>query len=77
MPFSLSKFFIFPRQGLNIPFRNERLETTGKLYSCNHVTYGKQVDTLICHTTMCKNAINFLYKPDNPLIFGSSSSGLC
>ncbi len=27
------------------------------------MTSGKRVDTLICHTTMRKNAINFLYNP--------------
>ncbi len=27
------------------------------------MTSSKQVDTLICHTTMCKNLINFLYNP--------------
>ncbi len=29
----------------------------------NHVTSSKQVDTLIFHTTMCRNFINFLYFP--------------
>ncbi len=29
----------------------------------NHVISGKQVDTLICYTTMHRNAINFLYNP--------------
>ncbi len=27
----------------------------------NHVTSSKHADTLICHTTMCKNPIHFLY----------------
>ncbi len=29
----------------------------------NHVNSSKWVDTLICHTTMHRNAINFLYNP--------------
>ncbi len=29
----------------------------------NHVTSSKQADTLICHTTMHRNSINFLYNP--------------
>ncbi len=29
----------------------------------NHVTSSKQADTLICHTTMRRNPINFLYNP--------------
>ncbi len=29
----------------------------------NHVTSNKQVDTLICYSTMHRNAINFLYNP--------------
>ncbi len=29
----------------------------------NHMTSSKQVDTLICHTTMHRNYINFLYNP--------------
>ncbi len=29
----------------------------------NHVTSSKRVDTLICHTTMRRNPINFLYNP--------------
>ncbi len=29
----------------------------------NHVTFSKRVDTLICHTTMRRNSINFLYNP--------------
>ncbi len=28
-----------------------------------HVISGKQVETLIWHTTMCRNSINFLYNP--------------
>ncbi len=31
----------------------------------NHVTSSKWVNTLICHTTMCRNAINFLYNIDH------------
>ncbi len=27
----------------------------------NHVTSSQRVDTLICHTTMCRHSINFLY----------------
>ncbi len=27
----------------------------------NHLTTSKRVDTLICHTTMRRNPINFLY----------------
>ncbi len=29
----------------------------------NHVTSSKQVDTLMCHTSMHRNPINFLYNP--------------
>ncbi len=29
----------------------------------NHVTSSKLVGTLICHNTMCRNPINFLYNP--------------
>ncbi len=29
----------------------------------NHVTSSKPADTLICHATMCRNAINILYIP--------------
>ncbi len=31
----------------------------------NHVTSSKRVDTLICHTTICRDSINFLYNPDH------------
>ncbi len=30
---------------------------------CKLVTFSNRVDTLICHTTMCRNSINFLYNP--------------
>ncbi len=36
---------------------------SGLLTHSNHVTSSKQVDTLICHTTICRNAINVLYIP--------------
>ncbi len=29
----------------------------------NHVTSSKWADTLICHTTMCRNPVSFLYNP--------------
>ncbi len=29
----------------------------------NHMTSRKRVDTLICHTTIGRNSINFLYNP--------------
>ncbi len=33
-----------------------------KLYPhSNHVTSSKQADTLVCHTTMRRHSINFLY----------------
>ncbi len=31
----------------------------------NHVTSSKRADTLICHTTMCNNPINFHYNLDH------------
>ncbi len=31
----------------------------------NHMTSSKRADTLICHTTMRRNPINFLYNPDH------------
>ncbi len=34
-----------------------------KCNSTNHVTSSKQVHIHICHTTMCRNFINFLYNP--------------
>ncbi len=30
-----------------------------------HVTSNNGVDTLICHTTLCRNYINFLYNPSH------------
>ncbi len=32
-----------------------------RLHDTNHVTSSKRADTLICHTTMHRNPINFLY----------------
>ncbi len=31
----------------------------------NHVTSSKRVNTLICHTTIHRNSINFLYNPSH------------
>ncbi len=31
----------------------------------NHVTALKRVNTFICHTTMCRDVINFLYNPSH------------
>ncbi len=43
----------------------------------NHVASIKRVDTLICHTTMCRNAITFcILQAGDPLMFGSSSGGV-
>ncbi len=35
----------------------------------NHVTSSKQPDTLICHTTMRRNPINFLYNPGHMILW--------
>ncbi len=35
----------------------------------NHVTSSKRVDTLICHTKMRRNSINFLYNPGQVIIW--------
>ncbi len=35
----------------------------------NHVTSSKQPNTLICHTTMRRNPINFLYNPGHVIIW--------
>ncbi len=31
----------------------------------NHMTFCKQVNTYICHITMCRNSIHFLYNSDD------------
>ncbi len=39
-----------------------------RVYTCphsNHVTSSMRADNLICHTTMCRNPINFLYNLDH------------
>ncbi len=36
----------------------------GELFAqSDHMTFSKGADTLICHTTMHRNSINFLYNP--------------
>ncbi len=35
----------------------------------NYVTSSKRADALICHTTMCRNHINFLYNPGHVTIW--------
>ncbi len=35
----------------------------------NHMTPSKRVDTLICHTTMRRHSINFLYNPGHMTIW--------
>ncbi len=44
------------------PYKNP-LDVFGSYPHSNHVTSSKGVDTLICHTTMRRNSINFLYNP--------------
>ncbi len=34
----------------------------------NHVTSSKRADTLICHTTMCRNPIKFLYNSGHVIL---------
>ncbi len=44
---------------------------TGYLTLSNYVTSSKRVDTLICHTTMCRNAINEIINNNLAIIMNS------
>ncbi len=54
--------FCFSQNRYTLLVVEERLTRSDRpLTHSNHVTSGKRADTLICHTTMCRNSINFLY----------------
>ncbi len=55
------------RSGSNQCF--EKWSPDGAKSHSNHVTSSKQADTIICHTTMCRNPINFLYNQGHMILW--------
>ncbi len=48
---------------------DRKVNKSGKFWShFNHEPSNKRADTLICPTTMCRNLINFLYKPSHVIL---------